>query len=215
VQSPPTKGNGQKTRKKYRCTRDPGMFLLGVVTLIVIGIYAWYARQQTIETSNAANAAMEATKLAKSSAELDQRAWMGIAWISGKSEVGKQLTITVSFKNTGRTPAKKVRIRSVAEGIPKNEFPNFAKEKTVVQESKGIAFPQAEIFATLPLSKYKNLEENTLKAIMNADTIIYVYGILEYDDIFKRHHWITFCYYLRPNESRYGAYKEHNDTDDN
>ena len=70
LQSPPASGNKPKTKKKHRYTRDHGMFWVSVATLIVVAVYAWYARQQAIEAGKTANAAMESADAAKAAVKV-------------------------------------------------------------------------------------------------------------------------------------------------
>ena len=151
--------------------------------------------------------------------KLDQRAWMGVTSVLGKPEVGKELVITIYFKNTGKTPARNVNITWVGEPVRRNGTPDFAIENHEKRESRGIVAPQAEVSATgvgpVLSTPDRKLDEATLKAINGGKFLIYVHGILEYDDIFEKHHWITFCYWLTPGGNNYNLCKEHNDTDNN
>lgn len=143
----------------------------------------------------------------------DQRAWIGITSINGMAEIGKPLNVTIGFKNTGRTPAKNIDSAAVQEPVPPNGVPNFTLEDSVIRQSKPIIPPQGEFIVPLNTSTNKPLDDKAFKAITSKEIIVYIHGILKYDDIFDRHHWITYCFYLTPDGKSYDAYKEHNDMD--
>ena len=187
-----------------------------VAIVFIIAFYTYYARQQVKETGRA-------IARTDASIKLDQRAWIGVTSVSGKPEVGKQLAITVTFQNTGKTPAKNTNIAAVVEPAHENKAPDFTLEKRVRRESKGLVTPQGETFSTLVIvnedSPSGELNDAALKDITEGELRIYAHGIVEYDDVFGTHHWATYCFYLNPGGkhkkgySGYSACKEHNDTD--
>jgi hypothetical protein len=178
---------------------------VGIV--IITFYYTYYAGQQVQETR-------KAIALSDDSIKLDQRAWMGVAYVVGKPEVGKPLIVKVVFKNTGKTPAKNVTIAATAEPIyQKKGRPDFAHEKSIPRISRGLVAPQAEVFSILSDPKSGNINEAVLKAIKAAEVRICIHGVLDYDDIFTQHHWVTFCYCLGTNAENYDAYEEYNNTD--
>jgi len=42
---------------------------------------------------------------------------------------------------------------------------------------------------------------------------LYVFGRITYDDIFGKHHWVTYCLRLSDDRTQYQFCEEHNDTD--
>ncbi len=154
-------------------------------------------------------------KAAEKQTRLDQRAWMGVSNVLSNMEAGKPMVVHVSFKNTGKTPAKNVTIAAHAESIPIKSLPDFSKEKRTPQESRGIVPPQGEPTATLNLTGNEKISDNFIEAVNKSIIRVYVHGTMRYEDIFGIKHWLTFCFYLPPNSKAWGAYKEHNDTDNN
>lgn len=144
----------------------------------------------------------------------DQRAWMGFSetpqW---QTVVNKPLIVTVFFKNMGKTPAKKVQIAAMGEIVSERESPNFALENSATRERAVLVFPQQvishDVNVTLP---HTVLDSITFNDIKNGTKRIYIHGIHTYWDIFNRHQWITFCFYLRADGSKTEMCKEHNDT---
>ena len=73
LQPPLASRQATKGKKKCRYTRDPGMFWLGVATLFVVAVYAYFAHQQAVATQSAADAANSASKAAVSQLLLTRR----------------------------------------------------------------------------------------------------------------------------------------------
>lgn len=101
----------------------------------------------------------------------------------------------------------------IVQGVLQNEVPNFAKEKDIIPKGKAITVPQAEAASIVVFPPNDKIDDIGFRAITNGEIHIYVHGILTYDDVFGRHHWTTFCYYLRTDGINYEAYKEHNEND--
>lgn len=81
---------------------------------------------------------------------LDQRAWMGIGKLEAVPlvpEAGKPLRIEVTFRNTGKTPAKNIRGASVVDPAL-NRRPNFSYSADAIFRY-GLMSPGGEGHATL------------------------------------------------------------------
>jgi hypothetical protein len=64
----------------------------------------------------------------RSSMKLEQRAWVGVNNISAIFEIGKPLDISIEFKNTGKTPARKLTVAGVLDPIEPDKIPDFEKK---------------------------------------------------------------------------------------
>jgi len=104
LQPPPPDGNEHKAREKRRHTRDPAMFWLGVVTLLVIFLYALYARQQAIDMRKAAEATEKAVKVAEKAREDGEKPGADIL-----KEMGKQSRAMQSYANAAASQAESSR----------------------------------------------------------------------------------------------------------
>lgn len=180
-----------------------GLQIFGLAALIA---YTTFAALQWCAMKEAVN--VTATQF-----KLDQRAWLGFVGIMGEAEVGKPLLITVKFKNTGRTPAKNIISAAIAEPIPKTGVPNFTKEESITRESTAIVPPQGEFTIILSVTPKGPLDNDGFRSITSGETCVYDHGIINYNDIFNKKHWLTYCYVLSPDGKTYTIYKEHNDMD--
>jgi len=149
---------------------------------------------------------------------LDQRAWVAEDTISGFPEVDKPFGIQVVIKNTGKTFAKHITDVGIADPVPLGSPANFWKESKVKRTGTILIPPNGTKIITLyPVrgSATAKLSQSGLDEFKSKT--LYVFGRIDYADIFGCRHWTTFCYFLDPRENLqlYSACKEHNDADDN
>ncbi len=201
--------NEDKSHQKQKIAWPSRLQAFCTLAIVFItGFYTYYAREQVGQMK-------EAVRITGDQFRLDQRAWMGITIMSGQFEVGKPMTITINFQNTGKTPAKEITNVMVVEPLEGNAAPDFTREQIAFKEGKGLATPQQKIHSSMKAPEEKPLTDVGFKNVINGKVRIYIHGILEYDDIFGHHHWITYCHYLATDGENFNAYKEHNDTDNN
>jgi len=149
---------------------------------------------------------------------LDERAWVTEVGISGEPQVDQPFAILVELKNTGKTPARNFKGKIVSDPTPLGREPDLSKLEKVKYSGSGIVAPNASKFLTsYPIdgsatTKFPKEGMDELKR-----ETLYVFGQVEYDDVFDCHHWTTFCVFLDPRENyrKYSMCKKHNDTDEN
>jgi hypothetical protein len=134
-------------------------------------------------------------------AEIAQRAWVYATVHPGTPDhfgAGKPLDIRVTFKNTGRTPALKVRAATYRTTIPTEVSSIFVLPDRVYAAkgyvSQGTIDPDSTRYADLVYS----LTEEDVRRIDHIEVRIYVYGRIEYEDVFGTPRWTTFCTFLLP-----------------
>ena len=151
------------------------------------------------------------------STRLDQRAWVGIVGIDATPpSLNQPFAVTVQAKNTGKTPAKKVRSSVYFQDLNAGEMPDFSRD--------GFSYPSGARSVTLvpPNAPYVT-RTDIFDAITQAQLddwksrkkIFWVAGKIFYEDIFDCKHWTTFCFYLHPSLQGYSSHEEHNDADNN
>ena len=150
--------------------------------------------------------------------ELDQRAWLGVEDFIPNPTVpakGQTFVVKIAVKNTGKTPATNIFQRGASEPVRTGDSPHFAYEPG---KPGGMIAPEA--FSFIPVVTMTDPETGS-PLIVNDDIInglsgksftVYVSGIIEYDDIFKRRHWLTYC--ASWVGDGFSACKDHNDTGD-
>lgn len=184
------------------------MFFCTVAIAVITYLYAGYAFEQVAQMKEAVK-----TQIAQN--KLDQRAWMGITKVTGNMEIGKPIIIIIEFRNVGKTPAKKVTSSPVIVATEVRDRPDFDYEKTLEKTSRGIVAPQQPIFIIRKaFSDWEDHHRDSLiKDVLSGTKRFYVHGILDYEDIFKCPHWLTYCFFF--NGESFIIDPEHNDTDDN
>jgi hypothetical protein len=134
---------------------------------------------------------------------------------------GNNYTLVTSLGNMGRTPAYDVEVYQSWHNVPRGEglpigFRYEAKMRTPP--------PHAQSFrskVTLPpfstMSHTMSLNQEEVSNLVRASAGIltcYIYGHVDYIDIFHRKRTTPFCYgydtQARPGMSPFTAYREHN-----
>lgn len=240
-------GKKRTLREKWRLTSLPNK-VITLATVVIAGagvltfgaaLFQWLemrgAGQQTDRIIAAderlatamENSVKEAGKSLDASIEQfhrEQRAWVGIGGITAHPEsfhVGDHAFVNISFKNTGKTPAKNILITVVKDPVPRGIPPRFSYEGEKVARY-GLLPPNGDNFASLSIANSISTKEarpltaQVLDTLVSGGTIVYIHGQLSYQDIFNRDHWTTFCYFLlNPQDVvTFGACPEHNDTGD-
>jgi hypothetical protein len=122
---------------------------------------------------------------------LDQRAWLGVEDIPVGAPVGGVFWAMIHVKNSGKTPA--VQFRHVGEVKPLDHIPDVSLDckKAMGIEMKEIITPQG--IKSIPI-------DGTAFGVVHdkwdeqwPGMHIYVHECSLYTDIFKQHHWLTYC----------------------
>lgn len=192
------------------------------VAITVLIVYALQLKAMRAAT-NAAQQSAEAAVGAVETARIDQRAWIGGITITTKPatpQIGEVLSIEVTIRNVGKTPAKQVEGHVVVEPVASGASPKFeyAGDLSI---KLGLLQPNTDYLAILYPARSAStgqpapLTGEVYSALQKGESRLYVHGRLDYRDIFKRSHWTTFCYSLRPPQFAFwDACAEHNDSDD-
>lgn len=133
----------------------------------------------------------------------EQRAWISIKITNQLFADRQPLAISTEFDNTGKTPAVKVKTCQVAE-IVENSRPNIDISCPPRANSAGflVIFPGGNS-ARLSnatgdggkglVSKDGFLDQPLMDELRHHTKIVYLYGRIDYSDVFGRPHWVTFC----------------------
>jgi hypothetical protein len=187
-------------------------------------IYFFQLKQinkSTDAAAKAANAAEASVKQVRKAAHRDQRAWVAVVDIQGIPEAGTIFSVNLVAQNSGKTFAKDVAMRAVAELITeKGGEPDFSLEDSAAarkDSSVSLLAPNADYLMDIELRKQTpphEITQSDLDGIRRGDLTIFIHGKMTYDDIFGCTHWTTFCTRLKP-DLKYASYGRHNDADQN
>lgn len=151
----------------------------------------------------------------------DQRAWVGPIDIIHPShkdgsrtvfvKEGDRPTFGVIVTNSGKTPALKVTPlqRMVV---------SFTKEPLIIRYNQprtkpsiGVLQPNAKLL--LETDKTEPFTKEIISRLESGQVTLYVFGIITYEDIFKRSHKTTFCMYMSSDLSSMKICETYNDAD--
>ena len=182
------------------------------------------ARQEGIADENRASSEADSEKAIKATQDamrLDQRAWVSATSISGVPELDKPFILQIIARNTGKTFAKQFKMTVVFDKVvPPDKTPDFSAEIVGgVSRSVSLLSPSGEYTSIDPIADEGGTRslvptQDYLDKIKAGGVHIFVFGRMEYSDIFHTAHWSTFCYDLTQ-KITWRACSEHNDADDN
>jgi hypothetical protein len=164
--------------------------IVGIVGIVGLLVTLGY----TIRATKAAEKAAEAATAALTS----DRAWIVYSGANIKPRnIGEPIRYTVKFTNSGKTPGLNVMARHVVKiGRPDEDIGAFAR----VQETTHQSEPPENI---IPLGYDQtcaspiatgNISQEMTNRITAGDAVVYVFGIINYDDVFGAHHVTRYCY---------------------
>jgi len=134
--------------------------------------------------------------LSRENAKTELRAYIQVVNVTAtQMEIGKTLEITVTYKNTGKTPAYNVRLQASimpgGQGINENTWLKLYKIEKQGSNVLGSDFP-----IEFPITSAWFIKDSTtIPAWKSGGKYLGVYGIMYYDDVFGYDHWNRF--YLR------------------
>jgi hypothetical protein len=174
-----------------------GVLLLGIYTLFTIKMYR--ANKQAADAATSAAATAKSTLDSSSrSFRQEERAYAAVtnALMSNppicQIPGPKRVCVDVHCANSGRTPAIGIRIHRYAtfgghseQTIREMKVPIYTTPDGTMLGNVGESMGTA---ATNPV------DDATAQKLINADTPVYIYGVIQYFDIFGEYHETGFCY---------------------
>ncbi|MGD1102974.1 MAG: hypothetical protein ABSA59_12990 [Terriglobia bacterium] len=211
VQVPPAIQDKKEASKARNERRERIKVLIEAATFVAILGYAllvYFQWKEMIAATDAATTALEESRKNRQQAEkslmatieqfhLDQRAWVGITDISIKNVVspGHRFVWIGYVQNSGKTPSLNTVMLFKYRTFLKNEPPSFVyDEPTKEPRGKMSLMPSMKI----SIGGHENLEDTPLtepqvRAMQEGVTQMYVFGKIEYDDVFKIPHCTHVC----------------------
>jgi hypothetical protein len=175
--------------------------------------------QQRLSDANRV-AAADNLKATLESSQLDERAWVGIDSIAGKIAVNEPFKAILTLKNNGKTFAKNVRGVGFAEIQGISPIPlKFDRERARLGD-RGLMMPNGETTLVVHIAGEGSdpyvpppTTEIGLKSVESGRINVYIHGRFDYQDVFHKSHWTTFCYHY--SSIGWTPCREHNDADEN
>ena len=173
--------------------------------------------EQQLEISRQQVSAAQANvKAVQRQMRQDQRAWISSTTETvgaGIPATGQAFLIRTTFKNIGKSAALNVRTCIGAAFLPKEQMPDFKCPDEIMHfVSIGTMFPSSATFNDLLVSP--TFQAVDRDKIMSNTWNMWVYGRVEYADVFGVPHWFNFCSHLLSGGG-YAICDKHTETDRN
>jgi hypothetical protein len=145
--------------------------------------------------------------------QLSSRAWVGCRGVSCAPIIADQpFGVTLALKNTGQTPANKVKIGfAVHTGERDCDIESVAAgraDRAMIDIPEGRAIPPA---IDITMANFATGVDNTcLAKIKDGTLVLYVFGEVVYQDVFRERHMTAYCCVVDPNTWKLNAYKQYN-----
>jgi hypothetical protein len=167
---------------------------------------------------NALNASIDA-------ARTEQRAWVGIEDVKvTETSEGSPIGVTVWVRNTGKTPALNLKnVTIIGRAYPPDELSDtdfrLVDDGVDFARMPGTLMPGAPV--SVPVHTVYPMTAQRLDDIKSGREVLYVWGTIRYEDVFKRTHSTKFCVFAVPNVDlgkqgftlNFWYWKRHNDAD--
>jgi len=144
----------------------------------------------------------------------DQRAWVGAADMSTPEvQWGSRLKLSIPLSNSGRTPARHVKIEFDSSVNPRGKTfkADYRPNADAGPQSVPVIQPGARHYINaVRVQPFTGEEES---GIGSGEMLLVVYGRITYDDVFGRNHKTTFAYRWVPALSVWRALDTNNDAD--
>jgi hypothetical protein len=188
-----------------------GVGTAALLTIIsVLGLLILYVKLDDIRESNAAT-----TSVVLNTAMLNDRAWIEPVEIDCPLALNSPISITTKAVNHGRTVANACVIIVGMQNLKYPALPDTSVLDSTTDAkftSSLVTAPGQQItFDSVPISP--TLAKDSFDGIQSGKTRVFTLGKIRYQDIFKKHHWVRFCYVYDPKTSQWINF-ENNVTDD-
>jgi hypothetical protein len=162
----------------------------GIALLALIPLFI-----QTRTSQTTAQTAIDQLKLTKTSLQTTERAWVTVKGAQVRPLIGsgKVPTVAMEWRNSGRSPAWKTKIRqivSLKDKPPDGLMPPIATS----DENHGIVSPDSSLLVQFTPT---NLTEILTAYLKTGKVHLYTFGTITYLDIFNVEHQTSFCFWLQ------------------
>jgi hypothetical protein len=169
-----------------------------------------------VSADSSARIAAAATKSLEYTHEaiyLEQRAWMGVQSIDargGSSDSGEKLAVDIVIRNTGKTPAKKIKgFAGFADVDRHDAIPDILSQFQLLPalQQKQVLLPGASV----TVSREITYGVEKMAKIRKDEIVAYIMGETSYFDIFDHKHTTRYCFRYNGQGNTFSICNEFND----
>lgn len=143
-----------------------------------------------------------------------QRAWLSFEDVGVTKDINGRMVFSFSLRNSGKSPALNAHANYSVKNVISGDQLTFTY--TGKNNERETARASIAPTATRYVKVYEGpISPEEINRIITRQKTVYFYGKATYDDIFSRHHWVTFCTYLELSGTDLvlNYCSEHNETD--
>jgi hypothetical protein len=170
-------------------------WLIALATVLILAMYTYYTKGQWMAAIQATNTASRSFNEARNDFRIDERAWIGVSdMLLNKSKAPNPISVQVTVYNTGKTVARNMRTWYFLH-LDKHTLPNIEEYvERPIERKDGISSPSV-LFPNRPryLVPVDRISNETRDAVVRGETLLYVIGEIDYDDLFGTTHYTEFC----------------------
>jgi hypothetical protein len=207
---PPDLTKEHATERKEDKTSSRNKFIVEILTLIVVAIYAGLTAWQGCSTKTAAKAAKSAAETANRSLLEANRSWieMQIAknWQDTRGVTDRiaqlqkvhELSFELPYTNIGKFPVKDIFFEGNIDVVESDKIVNFDYHRLHNSVTLKILFPtrSSDIFAEdilqFPPNTANKLTDSVRRDLLEGNKYLAIYARGRFTDDFGTH-WIQFC----------------------
>lgn len=141
---------------------------------------------------------------------LDQRAWVGPVEVATPDKPTELYGVWLA--NSGKTPALKVITKVSQQLIPASATFTPAYHPTKEPGSASVLHPGMRIRAD-SVARLVDFLPQERQQVSRGSHRFYLYGRIEYWDVFERPHWTTFCLYMATDLKSFRVCDRYNDAE--
>jgi hypothetical protein len=169
-----------------------------VLLLVVTLTYTIFAGRQWCTMEKQAQIMEKQWKTLDRQMAIGERAWVTVEKVSFKDfkgfNVGEKITVITKIINAGKTPAFDTNVAVFVELYPPTAFPSvFAKFPYFVVGGTSVSVIGPNGERESPATWHGELTDDIIKLAKQEKVALYVWGGIQYDDIFGLRHNTYFC----------------------
>lgn len=198
--------NNDAEKKKYKkiydwlhkkfpdgLTTDHILAICNIILVIVTIFMAHYSSMQADSANLAADSSAQQAKNSQESFNIENRPYVFITSITmDEFAANKPAKVRIIIKNFGKSPAFDLEFKTAKGIYPIKETPPFPTEfKLDELATKDIIAPNDDRRNSSIGGRI--ISESEYNAIIHKTAFYFVFGIIEYNDMFKGHTIVKFC----------------------
>jgi hypothetical protein len=181
---------------------------ISALTLIAVGVYAYFAVLQWREMRSASAAAWESVAEIQRQTRLDERPWIRAITPLAPSPIGFRAGEIIQFhvivRALGKTPAEGIHGKLTAEIVREGEPVTLTYGPSIEMQS-GIMFPTQEVPVSIGVysavadkrrdvvAESRPITKAEADLLRSGKAEVVIYGEFTFSDVFGTNHWYQFC----------------------